>query len=101
MIPHTNLLELKNKKAINSFKTDKTAANGNLRLNLKSKPQAKCHWSLSIGLTPENDIVVDFRHSSQARQQPQKGQIMTWPRLRSKNKAYPPPTDPKKGPTSR
>lgn len=49
----TNLLELKNKKAINSFKTDKTAANGNLRLNLKSKPQAKCHWSLSIGLTPK------------------------------------------------
>ena len=30
-------------KAANPFKTDKTAANGNLRLCLKWKPQATCH----------------------------------------------------------
>ena len=33
----------------------KLAANGNLRLCLKSKPQVKCHWSLPAGLTSEGE----------------------------------------------
>ena len=34
---------------LNPFETDKMAANGNLRLCLKSKPQVKCLQSLSAG----------------------------------------------------
>ena len=34
---------------INSFKTDKTAAKGNLGKCLKWKPQAKCHQNLLPG----------------------------------------------------
>ena len=40
---------------INPFKTDKTAANGNLRLCPKLEPQAKCHQNLPPGWTSEGE----------------------------------------------
>ena len=37
-----NNFRLQFRSSFNPFKTDKTAANGNLRLCLKWKPQVKC-----------------------------------------------------------
>ena len=62
---------------VNLFRTAKAAANGNLRLSLKSKPQVKCHRSLPAGQSLEDETCArqapDFRDSPQAPTPPQHG----------------------------
>ena len=62
---------------INPFKTDKAAANGNLGLCPKWKPQAKCHQNLPPGGTSDNKACarqpLHLRHSPQTPSQSSEG----------------------------